>query len=155
MGCAENKGSVGSDRSQNRNSEFPGGYRQREESKATKRMLLVPMMAVAALALALGQQPAEKKSPGQAKVAASGAIEQQIKDLEQQWNDATLKHDAEAMGRILADDVVDIDYTSQVHPKVERFIVCAGQHLIREVGIPESRPGSQNGELAATFHSSS
>jgi ketosteroid isomerase-like protein len=84
-----------------------------------KRMLLMAILVVMALTLALGQEQAEKKSPGQGKGAATGAIEQQIKDLEKQWNDATLKHDAEALGRILADDVVDISGTGQVSTKAQ------------------------------------
>jgi ketosteroid isomerase-like protein len=84
-----------------------------------KRMLLIPVLAVVALALALGQEPAEKKSPGQGKGAGSGTIEQQIKDLEKQWTDAELKHDAEALDRILADDIVEIDSTGQVQTKAE------------------------------------
>lgn len=84
-----------------------------------KRMLLIPILAVVALTLALGQEPAEKKSPGKGKGAASGTIEQQIKDLEKQWTDAGLKHDAEALGRILADDIVEIWDTGQVQTKAE------------------------------------
>jgi ketosteroid isomerase-like protein len=84
-----------------------------------KRMLLIPVLAAVALTLALGQEPAEKKSPGKGKRAGSGTIEQQIKGLEKQWTDADLKHDAEALDRILADDVVDISSTGQVQGKVE------------------------------------
>jgi ketosteroid isomerase-like protein len=84
-----------------------------------KRMLLMPILVVMALTLALGQEQAEKKSAGQGKVAATGAVEQQIKDLEKEWNDATLKHDVEALGRTLADDVVDIGDTGQVQTKAQ------------------------------------
>jgi ketosteroid isomerase-like protein len=73
-----------------------------------KRMLLIPILALVALALALGQEPTEKKSPGKGKGAGSGTIEQQIKDLEKQWTDAELKHDAAALEPILADDIVEI-----------------------------------------------
>ena len=83
-----------------------------------KRMLLTVMVAVAALSLALGQEPTGKKSPGKGK--AAGSIEQQIKGLENQWNDATLKHDADALNRILADDVVDTSsQTGRVNGKAE------------------------------------
>jgi len=84
-----------------------------------KGMLLIPVLAVVALAIALGQEPAEKKSPGQGKGAGSGTIEQQIKDLEKQWADAVLKHDAVALDRILADDIVEVDPTGQVQTKAQ------------------------------------
>ena len=84
-----------------------------------KRMLLIPILALVALTLALGQEPTEKKSPGKGKGAGSGTIEQQIKDLEKQWADAELKQDAVALDRILADDIVEIESTGQVQTKAE------------------------------------
>jgi ketosteroid isomerase-like protein len=84
-----------------------------------KRMLLIPVLAVVALALALGQEPAEKKSPAKGKGAGGGTIEQQIKDLEKQWADAELKQDAVALDRILADDIVEIESTGQVETKAQ------------------------------------
>ena len=84
-----------------------------------KGMLLIPVLAAVALTLALGQEPAQKKSPGKGKGAGSGTIEQQIKDLEKQWTDAELKQDAVALDRILADDIVEIESTGQVQTKAE------------------------------------
>ena len=53
-----------------------------------KRMLLTLVFAVAASSIAAGQEPTEKKSVSKDNAAGSGAIAQQIKDLENQWNDA-------------------------------------------------------------------
>jgi ketosteroid isomerase-like protein len=109
---------VGPDQIQNPNPKLHGGNRHREESKAMKRMLWIPILAVVSLALAFGQEAAEKKSPGPAK-AAGGGVGKEIRDLENQWNDAMLKHDADVMDRILADDVVDIGSSGQVSTKAE------------------------------------
>lgn len=46
-------------------------------------------------------------------------IEKNIKDLEDQWNDAVLKHDVATMSRILAEDVIDTSGTGHVQGKAE------------------------------------
>jgi ketosteroid isomerase-like protein len=46
-------------------------------------------------------------------------IEKNIKDLEDQWNDAVLKHDVATMSRILAKDVIDTSGTGHVQGKAE------------------------------------
>ncbi|PYV21384.1 MAG: hypothetical protein DMG24_19660 [Acidobacteria bacterium] len=84
-----------------------------------KRMLLTLVFAVAASSIAAGQEPTEKKSVSKDNAAGSGAIAQQIKDLENQWNDAALKHDAAAMDRILAADVVDTSSAGHMQGKAE------------------------------------
>jgi ketosteroid isomerase-like protein len=107
-----------------------------------KRMLLIPILAVLTLTLALGQEPAEKKSPGKGKGAGSGTIKQQIKDLEKQWTDALLKHDAGALGRIWADDVIEIDFTGQVRTKAEDLAdLKSGEPKFESLSIEDMKVG--------------
>ena len=68
-----------------------------------KRMLLVVILVFAVVPFALGQA----KAPGRGKGSASSKIEDQIKSLENRWNDAMLKHDPATLDHILAEDVVD------------------------------------------------
>ena len=105
-----------------------------------KRMLLIPILAVMTLTLALGQEPAEKKSPGKSKGAGSGTIEQQIKDLEKQWTDAELKHDAVALERILADDIVEIDFTGQVQTKAQDLAdLKSGEYKAESMSVDDMK----------------
>lgn len=69
-------------------------------------------------------EPTEAKAQAPVAVAEPGAqngsqIEKQIKDLETQWNDAALNHDAATMNRILAQDVIDTSSTGRVQGKAE------------------------------------
>ncbi len=66
------------------------------------------------------------KASSQAPVAVAeptaqnaSEVEKQIKDLENQWNDAVLNHDAATMNRILAQDVIDTSSTGRVQGKAE------------------------------------
>jgi len=104
-----------------------------------KRMLLIPVLAAVALTLALGQEPAQKKSPGKGKGAGSGTIEQQIKDLEKQWTDAELKHDAEALGRILADDIVDISPTGLQGKAEELADLKSGEYKLESMSVEDMK----------------
>jgi ketosteroid isomerase-like protein len=105
-----------------------------------KRMLLIPILALVALTLALGQEPTEKKSPGQGKAAASGAIEQQIKDLEKQWADAVVKQDAVALERIVADDIVEVDPTGQVQTKAQDLAdVKSGEYKLESFSFGDMK----------------
>jgi ketosteroid isomerase-like protein len=87
-----------------------------------------PSMAAAQAPVAVAEPSkakAQRPAPAPVPVAEAEAtkekknIEKNIKDLEDQWNDAVLKHDVATMSRILAEDVIDTSGTGHVQGKTE------------------------------------
>ncbi len=78
-----------------------------------KRMLLVAALVFAVLPFGLAQE----KAPAAGKETGTNTIEEEIKNLENQWNEAELKHDGATMSRILADDVIDTSGMGYVQGK--------------------------------------
>lgn len=76
-------------------------------------------VAVAEPSKAKAQRPAPAPVPVAEATKEKKNIEKNIKDLEDQWNDAVLKHDVATMSRILAEDVIDTSGTGHVQGKAE------------------------------------
>ncbi|HEY3645532.1 MAG TPA: nuclear transport factor 2 family protein [Gammaproteobacteria bacterium] len=96
-------------------------------------MRIVPLIASLTLlstqAFAAGSAPAStsKAAPAAAtQTAAAGAKsdEEQLKDLEQQWLDAALKHDNPWLEALIMDDFQDVSWQGQLRSKAD--VLAAG-----------------------------
>jgi len=97
-------------------------------------MRIVTLAAIVALipsaVLAAGVAPANatQAAPAastQAAATAAKSDEEQLKDLEQQWLDAALKHDTQRLDALLANDFQDVSWQGQLRSKADVMAATA------------------------------
>ena len=75
--------------------------------------------ALAALFFATSQFPCEAQTGTRSKSNAVQQDERQIRELYRQWTETTVRNDASALERILADDFLGVDPTGSLYSKAD------------------------------------
>lgn len=86
-----------------------------------KNMFAIALLCLLSLSLAAGQQAGTAKSqkPKTKTASATSSVEDQIKKLEQDWAQATVKGGTAAVDQYEADDIISTDPSGRVTDKAQ------------------------------------
>jgi ketosteroid isomerase-like protein len=84
-----------------------------------RNVLVTVLLCLLSLSLAVGQQGAAESQTTKKKTSAASGVEDQIKKVEQDWAQATIKDGPAAVDQYEADDVVSTDPSGRTTDKTQ------------------------------------
>src|SRR5438046_3544907 len=106
-----------------------------------KNIFIITILIIAASSLASGQTAGRQKF-------RNAKVEQELKKVEEEWANAYVRHDAEPLKRILADEFITVGSNGQSHGKAQDIEELKSDSATYEYSTPYDMDIRVYGDIA-------